>query len=360
MTASSRVSRLQHGMEAAGVDVSLFSTGPDLFYLTGYQTVPSERLTMLMVPVEGEPTLFVPRLEAPRVPGDIADLVVWGEHEDPVQLVAAHCRRATRIAIGDHTWAVFLVGLLGRLGGVSWLAASELTRSLRSVKEPQEVNALRRAGAAVDRVLERIPDEVRFGGRTESGVAADLRSMIVEEGHQTADFAIVAGGPNGASPHHDPGDRVLVQGDLVVCDFGGTWDGYHSDVTRTFVVGEPSGEALEVHGVVEAANRAGRGTVRPGVACEEIDRAARRVVAEAGYGEHFLHRTGHGIGLEVHEHPYMVEGNTEELVQGMVFSVEPGIYLPGRLGVRIEDIVVCGDNGADELNTANRDLVPVG
>jgi Xaa-Pro aminopeptidase len=208
--------------------------------------------------------------------------------------------------------------------------------------------------------MARIPAEVRFGGRTERQVSHDLMELTLEEGHQVAGFGIVGSGPNGASPHHGAGDRVIGERDVVVCDFGGRWNGYHSDSTRTFVVGGPSSEQTEVHSIVESANGAGRSAVAPGTACQEIDRAARSVIEESGFGEHFIHRTGHGIGLEIHEHPYMVEGNELPLEPGMTFSVEPGIYLPGRFGVRIEDIVVCGDNGADILNESDRSLVRVG
>jgi D-alanyl-D-alanine dipeptidase len=208
--------------------------------------------------------------------------------------------------------------------------------------------------------MSRIPAEVAFAGRTESDVARYLAALTVEEGHDQAEFTIVASGPNGASPHHHPGDRVIEQGDLVVCDFGGRRSGYYSDSTRTFVVGEPSREQGEVHDVVRAANQVGRDTIAPGVPCQEIDRAARAVVEDAGYGEFFIHRTGHGIGLEVHEHPYLVEGNDQALEPRMVFSVEPGIYLPGRFGVRIEDIVVCTHDGGESLNESHRSLVSVG
>jgi Xaa-Pro aminopeptidase len=205
-----------------------------------------------------------------------------------------------------------------------------------------------------------VPDEVTFAGRTESEIADDLRRMTTGEGHQIASFAIVASGPNGASPHHSPGDRIVEPGDLIICDFGGSFDGYCSDVTRTFSVGEPSGEQTEVHSVVAAANETARATVAPGVPCEEVDRAARKVIEDAGYGDFFIHRTGHGIGLEVHEHPYLVEGNQLPLEPGMTFSIEPGIYLPGRFGVRIEDIVACSETGIDELNQADRSLIVVG
>jgi Xaa-Pro aminopeptidase len=231
---------------------------------------------------------------------------------------------------------------------------------MRMRKDSTEIDLLRRAARAVDRVMGRIRVEVAFAGRTEAQVARELADLTVEEGHDSAEFTIVASGPNGASPHHHPGDRAISEGDLVVSDFGGRWGGYFSDSTRTFVVGEPDAGQREVHEAVLEANRAGRAAVRPGVLCQEVDRAARRVINEAGFGDRFIHRTGHGIGLEVHEHPYMVEGNDRPLEPGMTFSVEPGVYLPGRLGVRIEDIVVCTSDGAESLNRSDRGLVSVG
>jgi Xaa-Pro aminopeptidase len=226
---------------------------------------------------------------------------------------------------------------------------------LRIRKEPGEVERLRRAGAAADRVALRLREE-RFSGRTERELARIVAEMTVDEGHDLAAFSIVAAGPDGASPHHEPGDRVVAAGDAVVVDFGGSLDGYHSDTTRCFHVGPPSAAVLAVHEVVRQAQEAGVAAVAPGVAAEEIDRAARDVIEDAGYGDAFIHRTGHGIGLEVHEEPYLVAGNDQILDTGMAFSVEPGIYLPGSFGIRIEDIVVVGDAGAERLNESRRDL----
>ncbi len=355
-----RVKRLQTSMAEREVDAVLLSVGADLPYFTGYEAMPTERLTAFVVTPSGTPTLLVPELEAPRVqPGEFR-VRAWGETEDPISLASTAAGQPEEVAVGDHMWSAFLVRFQKEWPDASWLAASELTRDLRMRKDPAEIDALRRAAHGVDRVLERIPTEVPFAGKTEAEVARRLAEMTVEEGHQVADFAIVASGPNGASPHHEPGDRVIEEGDLVVCDFGGRWDGYHSDATRTFSVGEPSDEQTEVHQIVLAANQAARNAVAPGVPCQEVDRAARKVVINAGYGAHFIHRTGHGIGLDVHEHPYMVEGNETPLESGMTFSVEPGIYLVDRFGVRIEDIVACSDDGADSLNTFDRSLVIVG
>ncbi|HEY4607453.1 MAG TPA: aminopeptidase P family protein, partial [Acidimicrobiia bacterium] len=310
--------------------------------------------------VVGEPILFVPRLESARVASGGFEMVAWTETEDPIALVAKAASGSKRLLIGDHTWSGFLIGLQRELPDAVWASASSLTSRLRIRKEPAEIEALRQAAHGVDRVLSRIPDEVAFAGRTEIEVAADLRRMTVEEGHQVAMFAIVASGPNGASPHHDPEERVIQPGDLVVCDFGGRHQGYYSDVTRTFSVGEPSARQVEVHSAVQAANAAGHARVAPGVPCQDVDRAARRVIDAAGYGDYFIHRTGHGIGLETHEHPYLMEGNTLPLEPGMSFSIEPGIYLPGDFGVRIEDIVLCSESGGDDLNRAERSLLVVG
>ena len=355
-----RVQRLQATMADSDVDVTLLSVGADLPYFTGYEAMPSERLTVLIVPADGVPVLFVPELEAPGVePGEF-EIRAWGETESPVKLATAVVKRPRTAAAGDHMWSVFLTRFIGEWPSTSWVPASSLTGRLRIRKDDEEVALLRSAAHGVDRVMERIPTEVAFAGHTEAEVARYLAALTVEEDHDEAEFTIVASGPNGASPHHHPGDRVIEVGDLVVCDFGGRHSGYYSDSTRTFVVGEPDADQTEVHEVVRAANEAGRQAIAPGVPCQEIDRAARKVVDDAGYGKHFIHRTGHGIGLEVHEHPYIVEGNEQRLEPGMAFSVEPGIYLPGRFGVRIEDIVVCTDDGVESLNQSHRELISVG
>jgi Xaa-Pro aminopeptidase len=356
---SHRVVKLQELMSEIGVGATLLSVGADLPYFTGYEAMPTERLTMLVVPVVGDPILFIPRLEAPRVVAGDFEMLAWDETDDPVALVAKAASGAERALIGDHTWSVFLVGLQKELPDISWAPASTVTKQLRMRKDRGEIEALRSAAHGVDRVLARVPGEVVFAGRTEVEVANDLRRMTVEEGHEMAAFAIVASGPNGASPHHEPEQRVIEPRDLAICDFGGRYEGYYSDVTRTFSVGDPTQEQVEIHAVVAAANAAGQSAVGPGVPCQEVDRATRYVVVEAGYGEYFIHRTGHGIGLEVHEHPYLVEGNDLGLEAGMTFSIEPGIYLPGQLGVRIEDIAVCTETGIDALNRADRNLVVV-
>ena len=346
-------------MGERGVDVALLSVGSDLPYLTGYTAMPLERLTMLVVPSDGEATLVVPKLEAPRVEPGRFQIHPWSETEDPIAIVTRLAGRPAVAAIGDQTWSVFLVELLSRMTDTTFVPASEVMSELRIIKSADEIASLRAAAEAVDRVLTRIPEEIALAGSTERQVARRITEMVIEEGHQSAEFWIVASGPNAASPHHEPGERVVDRGDSVILDFGGKLDGYCSDVSRTFSVGPPSPKLREVHAVVLEAQAAGRAAARPGEPCEVVDAAARSVIEDAGYAEYFIHRTGHGIGMDAHEHPYLVAGNDRLLEPGMAFSIEPGIYLPGELGVRIEDICVATDGVVDTLNQADRSLVEV-
>jgi Xaa-Pro aminopeptidase len=351
--------RLREEMRGAGVDVTLLSVGSDLRYVSGYAAHSTERLTMLVIPHEGDASLIVPELEAMRAE-PVAGITVrpWGELEDPLDLVAAELDGASTAAFGDHAWARFLMGLQARTN-VRFVPASPLVGRLRLHKSPAEVALLRRAAEAADRVAFRLAG-MRFSGRRERELSAWIAAALMEEGCDHAEFAIVASGPNAASPHHDAGERVMQSGDTVVCDFGGSVDGYFSDTTRTFSVGSPSAEVAEAHAVLMAAQQKGVDTVGPGVACENVDGETRAVIAGAGLGEWFIHRTGHGIGMDVHEDPYLVEGNKAPLAPGMAFSVEPGIYMPGKWGMRIEDIVVCTEAGGERLNTSSRELVEVG
>lgn len=337
----------------------LLSAGADLLYFTGYEAMPSERITVLVLRSEGDPVLYVPELEAPRVTARDFEVVPWGETDEPVERASRVVDSPGLVAVGNHMWSSFLIEFQKRWADADWMPASRITSELRMRKDRIEIEELRRAARGIDLIMGRIPEEVRFAGRTESEVARDLAAMTLEVGHDVAEFTIVASGPNGASPHHEPGDRVIEEGDLVVCDFGGRWDGYYSDSTRTFSVGEPSVGQVEIYELVQKANEAGRAAVQPGTPCQDVDRAARSVIEDAGYGARFIHRTGHGIGLEVHEDPYIVEGNETPLESGMTFSIEPGIYLPERFGIRIEDIVACDDDGADTLNNSNRGLIAV-
>jgi Xaa-Pro aminopeptidase len=226
---------------------------------------------------------------------------------------------------------------------------------LRAVKDDRELDRLAAAGAAADAAYGEILG-VRFAGRRETEVAADLAGLLRRFGHEQVDFTVVGSGPNGADPHHEAGERVIQPGDAVVLDFGGLRDGYGSDTTRTVSVGEPPAHVREVHDIVRRAQQAAFEAVRPGVSCQHIDRVARQVITEAGYGARFIHRTGHGIGVTTHEPPYLVEGEEQPLVPGMCFSIEPGIYLSGDFGVRIEDIVTVTEDGGRRLNTTSHEL----
>jgi Xaa-Pro aminopeptidase len=248
-----------------------------------------------------------------------------------------------------------VLGLQRALPGSSYVSMTEGLPMLRAVKSPHELERMAAAGAAADAAFTDLLG-VRFAGRTERAVAADLTDLLLRHDHSSVDFAIVGSGPNGANPHHEAGDRMIQPGDVVVLDFGGFVDGYGSDTTRTVSVGEPSADAVRVHDIVRRAQQAGFDAVRPGIACEEIDRAARLVIEAEGLGERFLHRTGHGIGLTTHEPPYIVEGERRPLEPGMCFSIEPGIYLAGDFGVRIEDIVTVTQDGGSRLNSTPRDL----
>jgi Xaa-Pro aminopeptidase len=355
-----RLGRARARMEELSVDVLLLSVGADLPYLTGYEATPLERLTMLVVPRDEAATLVVPRLEAPRVeerPEAFA-LQAWDETDDPVAVVAGLAGAARVAAIGDQTWARFLLDLQGALPAVRFRRASEVTGPLRVVKDRGEVESLRAAARAVDAIAESMRDRP-FGGRREAQVHRALVESMLDAGHSRANFAIVASGPNGASPHHEPGDRVIAEGDVVLCDFGGTMQGYCSDITRMFVVGTPHPEVCDAYGVLAEAQEQAVRAATVGTPCEEVDATARRVIGDAGYGDQFIHRTGHGIGAEAHEDPYLVAGNRAPLVPGNAFSVEPGIYVPGRFGLRLEDIVVATPDGPERLNQAPRDLAVV-
>lgn len=357
---AARLGTLRRLMKVGGVDALLASVGADLPYLTGYEAMPLERLTMLVVGRDRDPVLLVPGLEAPRVvqrPG-IFELLPWAETEDPIAIVARLLGKAESVAIGDQTWATFLLALQEVLPNTRFEIASSLTREMRMRKDPAEIDALRRAAHATDRVAARLR-EIRFAGKREVDLSRLVADLVVDEGHQTATFSIVASGPNGASPHHEPGERVIEPGDAVVVDFGGKLDGYCSDTTRMFHVGEPTQEYREIFAVLEEAQAAAVDSVRPGVTAQAIDRTARAIIEQAGYGDYFMHRTGHGIGLEAHEHPYLVEGNGLHLEPGMTFSIEPGIYLPDRFGMRIEDIVAVTGTGVERLNRSDRGLAVV-
>jgi len=357
---AARMRRVVADAVHAGLDGLLVTPGPELVWLTGYRpTAITERLTMLALTPDREPTLLVPTLERPDAEGAVGapslTIVDWADGEDPFARASALIPEHTTMGISDSAWAMHLLGLQAALPGSSYRSLTQSQPMLRAVKDANELARLEAAGAAADATYEQILG-VRFAGRKETDVAADLARLLREFGHEQVDFTVVGSGPNGANPHHEAGERFIEPGDAVVLDFGGLMDGYGSDTSRTVCVGEPSAEVREVHEIVREAQQAGVEAVRPGVACQEIDRAARKVITDAGYGDRFLHRTGHGIGTTTHEPPYMIEGEEQPLVPGMCFSVEPGIYLAGRFGVRIEDIVTVTETGWLRFNNTERRL----
>jgi D-alanyl-D-alanine dipeptidase len=364
-TADDYEARMRRAAEAAadaGLDGVLVAPGPDLVWLTGYRPVETERLTLLVLRPGQDPALVVPTLEAPDAAKSAGapalTLHDWTDGTDPYAAAAPLLDRAGRFGISDNGWALHLLGLQKRLPDSRYTALTDALPMLRAVKDAAELERLAAAGAAADEAFEEIR-KVRFADRRESEVSRELADLLRRFGHSQVDFTIVASGPNGANPHHEADERVIEQGDMVVLDFGGLKDGYGSDTSRTVHVGEPDEEERKVHDIVREAQEAGFRAVRPGVACQDIDRAARAVIKDSGYGEYFIHRTGHGIGVTTHEPPYMVEGEEQPLVPGMCFSVEPGIYLPGRFGVRIEDIVTVTEDGGRRLNTTTREMVIV-
>ncbi|MDQ4034698.1 MAG: Xaa-Pro peptidase family protein [Chloroflexota bacterium] len=360
-TCRERLRRAAAEASERGVDALLITPSPDYAYLLGYAAPAMERLTCLVVPADGDPALLLPRLEEPLARhelGEMADevgLVPWDETDDPIRLVQTIVAGARRVAVQDQMWARFALRLRAALDPTELVEAGPTMSALRRVKSPDEVQRLRAAGSAADAAMGRIVEE-RLSGRTEADVSRHIRELLLEAGHDTAGFAIVASGPNSASPHHVAGERVIEPGDAVVLDIGGTQHGYCSDTSRTAFVGDPDPEFAALHAVLREAQSAACEAVQPGVPCSQIDTVARRIIDEAGYGEAFIHRTGHGIGMETHEEPYIVASNPDPLREGHAFSVEPGIYLRNRWGARIEDIVVCTGAGGERLNTTSTEL----
>ncbi len=354
------MSRAAEAAARAGLTGLLVTPGPDLQYFAGYAPIAiTERITMLAIQAGRKPAMIVPVIERPdaeAAPGAGAlSVTEWTDGQDPYAATAELLDPDGRYAISDSAWAMHVLGLRERLPGSSYVSVTSALPMLRAVKDGDELALLASGAAALDAAFHDLL-RIRFSGRSELDVASDLADLLREHGHSEVEFTLVGSGPNGANPHHQVSGREIEQGDMVVLDFGGIKGGYASDITRTVHVGEPTDDEREVYEVVSSAYTAGLEAVRPGAACQEIDRAARRLITDAGYGDRFIHRAGHGIGLMGHEPPYMVEGETSALEPGMCFSIEPGIYLPGRFGVRIEDIVTVTEDGGRSLNSTGHEL----
>ncbi|MGU3433115.1 M24 family metallopeptidase [Actinomycetes bacterium M1A6_2h] len=351
----SRVRRAAELAKTAGLDALVITPGPDLRYLIGSRAQSFERLTALVVPADGSTaSVVIPRLELAALRDSAAadlglEIRDWVDGVSPHALVASMLPSPARTAVADAMPALHLIPLAENLGTAPVLA-TDVLRELRMTKDSDEIEALRRAGAAIDRVHARM-GEFLAAGRTEAEVAADIGRAIVAEGHTAAEFIIVGSGPHGADPHHEVSDRVIENGDIVVVDIGGPVEpGYNSDSTRTYSVGEPRTDVAAKCAILERAQQASVDAVRTGVTAEAVDAAGRDVLVAEGLGDYFVHRTGHGIGLSVHEEPYIVAGNSMPLAEGMAFSIEPGIYFAGEWGARIEDIVVVTADGCESFN----------
>ena len=354
-----RIAKAQAALAERGLRALLLGPSADLFYLTGFDAHLSERLNLLIVAAAGGATLVVPTFEVPLV-GQASELVAvhsWADGEDPAALAAGLIGDVGggTLAVGNQLWSGFLLRIQQHVTGASWVEGDPVLRDLRMYKDPIEIQFLAEAARLTDRAWEQFIESGPITGLTELEALQRLVDISTEMGLDDV-HGICGSGPNSASPHHSGGDRVIQEGDAVVFDWGGKINGYHSDVTRTVFVGTPMDEYRTVYEIVKQANEATYAAVRPGLPLQELDRTARKIITDAGYGEAFLHRVGHGLGLEIHEEPYLVEGNDLPLAPGMAFSDEPGIYLTGRFGVRIEDTVVCTEDGGRRLNNATREL----
>jgi Xaa-Pro aminopeptidase len=363
-TRARRASALRERMASAGVDLVAVAPTDNLRYLLGFSPLPDERACMLLISAAGS-AMVMPSLNAEQTASEApeVELVRWSDHEGADGAIAAALDRigagaAATLAVDPEMRADHLLVLQRAVPGARTVNASGVISALRTVKDGSEIALLQRSADAADAAMLAGFDAIR-AGLTEMQVYDVIAAMFAE--HDSAvDFAIVGSGPNGAFPHHHTGTRVLEEGDAIVLDIGGIRDGYVSDMTRMAHIGEPSEKYLEVHGIVERAVQAAMEAAQPGASCGDVDDAARGVITAAGYGEYFVHRTGHGLGISTHEEPWIMAGNDTVLEVGNVHSIEPGIYLPGEFGVRLEDIVHITEDGCERFSSLPRDLRVVG
>jgi D-alanyl-D-alanine dipeptidase len=360
-----RCQRAKEVMTEQGIDYLFIGPGADLQYLIGTPGMENERMMLMVIPQKGETAMIVPALEklATSKFANFFELLDWTDAEGPqgrLKQLVGGANGPVKAAVGNQLWSMFLLELQKVLPEAEWSKASEVMKALRITKFPDEVQLLKDAAAIADKAFSDIV-KLQFSGRAEREVMGDINNLLLKYGQEKMLFCIVGSGPNGAQPHHHTGDRVIEPGDVVVLDFGGAYKGYCSDMTRTVLVegGTPDPDFEKVYNLVNQARAAGHKQAKPGVSCESVDAAARQVITDGGYGQYFVHRTGHGIGMEVHEEPYIVGGNGLTLEPGMAFSIEPGIYLPGRFGVRIEDIAVVTENGEENINLSTHEYVRV-
>ena len=356
----SRIAAAQQLMRDQEIDFLAVAPSSDLVYFLDVPAHASERLALLLIPQTGRPDMIVPTLETSRF-ADNAGLInirTWEETDNPIDLVTEFTSgiAAPKISVSDQIWGVFLVRLANAIPSAELQEGGDLIKHLRMTKDEAELENLRLASSAADRAWNEFIETAQIAGKSEREAATILSGLRRKHGLDVPTIGICASGPNSAAPHHITGDRIIQKGDTVIFDFGGSYNHYRADVTRTVHIGEPDDEYRRVYQIVLDANQAAYEVIRPGIPCQEVDRVARKVITDAGYGEYFIHRVGHGIGIDGHEEPYLVEGNTLSLEAGMVFSDEPGIYIPGEFGVRIEDSVVVTEDGGEKINHCRREL----
>lgn len=339
--------------------------GSDLAYLTGHDGHSYERMTAavsLTSPGASPALLVTPKLEAERITPmpEVFELGPWEDSDDPIALAVGALPEAGVVLISDDLNANHLLAMQAARPGLTFRALNEALGGMRAVKTVAERDALRTVGSLADKVHQQIQDgEVPLVGRTELEVKADIHDRLLGAGHDEVVFIIVASGPNSASPHHHPSDRVIQPGEMVLFDFGGTFNGFNSDTTRCVFTGEIPDDVAAAWTSLVAAQEAAVQAARPGNRLCDVDKAARQALTDDGYGPEFIHRTGHGIGTEVHEHPYVTGSNETPIEVGNAFSVEPGIYRVGQWGMRLEDIVVIEEGGAVRCNSTKRVIVSV-
>ncbi len=361
-----RINRLTQLAAQAKFDCITITPGPNMHYFTGLSYHLSERPITVFFPVKGKPSIVVPAFEASKTEHSPIEWQVFTyiDGQDPLAAYQAASRalklNTMHVGIEALKMRVLELRLLETSASQAKFDPAEaIIAQMRMIKDAAEVAAMRKAVAITENALAHVL-EVIHPGLTERQVGAELTLALLRGGAESLSFEpLIQSGPNSALPHYVVGDRVIDRGDILLLDFGVTVDGYASDITRTYVIGEASPEIKKIYDLVKRANEAGRAAGKPGASGQDVDRAARKVIEDGGYGKYFTHRTGHGLGLEGHEPPYMVEGNAVPLEVGNTYTVEPGIYIPGLGGVRIEDDMVITPNGSESLTTFSRELMSI-
>ena len=364
-----RITRLIQALKANRLDAVALNPGPSLFYLTGLTFHLMERPIVCLFTTDKTPLMILPELERPKAETSQLEIELITYGEDEASRIRAFEDAAVRLGLNGRCVGieplrlrVLELRLMESVAPqVTFTSGERALSSLRIVKDETEISAIRRAVVIAEDALKATLPLIRLG-MTERELASELTMQLLRAGSQPEiPFSpIVASGPNSALPHATPTERALKPGDLLILDWGATADGYISDITRTFAVGEIDAELVKIHSIVQQSNASGRDAIRPDITAQDIDRASRAVIESAGYGQYFIHRTGHGIGLEAHEPPYIREGNPQSLTPGMTFTVEPGIYLPGRGGVRVEDDLLVTGTGGESISTYNREIEVIG